>query len=556
MTAEHWEDAAKSLDAAENLAANHELQERVAEMRREWSTVARLNEIRRLWPGDGLKVDQDPVIAAFRQTFLQYGLDPEAATEAMKERGRTSPIRAHLIPALDYWVGNTERAGTRYKLLDFADALDDSAARRAVRAAVRDMDRSKLLRLSQEADVTLLSAPTLALLSTALVNAGASQAAEDMLRRELLHYSDDGLIQLELGWLLSSQDRLAEKEAALRDAIRLWPSVIAARFHLSDVLEKQNKLEESEAVIRDLLRLNDKHTGAWELLGLLFHRQNKASEAELVYREALKRLPDSAQLYSDLGVTLVKQKRITEAEASFREAVRLDPSHDQAVRNLYILLDRTDQWDEAEELLRAATRTIQYDDALWLGLSGILIAKEEFTEAEAAHCNRLWRVDPTAAFARFRLVRVLEAQGKFDKALSELQKVNFVELPNALEELDCRERLEQAVLLDRKLPVHSQEDLQPPSAEKALIFGWICHCRRSPVRAVFWFEEAFRAQPQILDKPGFDQATAAVSAVRAAASYGDDEPPTDTEPRATSTASVSVDARCPLSRNEICGFKQ
>src|SRR5262249_41002632 len=115
-----------------------------------------------------------------------------------------------------------------------------------------------------------------------------------------------------LGDALRLQGKLAEAEAAYRQAIKFNPDTIkpnpglaVAYHHLGIALHMQGKLKEAEAAYRQAIDLNpgdDSYVRDYVDLGDAFRDKGKPAEAQAVDRKALALRPNLARHYFYSGV--------------------------------------------------------------------------------------------------------------------------------------------------------------------------------------------------------------------------------------------------------------
>ena len=149
---------------------------------------------------------------------------------------------------------------------------------------------------------------------------------------------------INLGQALQSWGKLAEAEAAYREAIRLQPNLATAHHRLGGVLRLQGKPAEAEVAIRQAILLQPDSFNALTTLGTALADLGRLAEAETAHREAIRLHPDHAIPHTNLGVALLRQGKLAEAEAEFREAIRLGPDFAGAHNNLAFCLMSSATW--------------------------------------------------------------------------------------------------------------------------------------------------------------------------------------------------------------------
>lgn len=130
-----------------------------------------------------------------------------------------------------------------------------------------------------------------------------------------------------------------EAEAALREALSLDASLVAARFALASLLLRADRPKEAEAEARELLRQQPSllqarflraralaqmgRTGEAKREMEAFHRASEVAHQEMQLRGRLTLRPDDPTLHERLGRLLKEQGRAAEARAALEEARRL-----------------------------------------------------------------------------------------------------------------------------------------------------------------------------------------------------------------------------------------
>jgi Tfp pilus assembly protein PilF len=155
------------------------------------------------------------------------------------------------------------------------------------------------------------------------------------------------LAHYNLGNVLGQQRKLAEAEAAYRQALKLKPDFAQAHSNLGNLLRGQGRLAESMAAYREAIKHKPDLTFAYTNLGGLLTDQGKPAEAVRVYRQLLELKPDFAEVHYNLGNALRDQEKLAEAEAAYRQALKLKPDSAEAHCNLGWVLSRQGRFTDA-----------------------------------------------------------------------------------------------------------------------------------------------------------------------------------------------------------------
>jgi tetratricopeptide (TPR) repeat protein len=142
-----------------------------------------------------------------------------------------------------------------------------------------------------------------------------------------------------LGWVLQLQGKFPEMETAFRELLRIKPDNAVGHHGLGKALLGQKKAIEGIASLREAVRLGSKDHWVHNALGWALVEQAKPAEAEIAFREVIRLKPEMAHGYFGLGRALVDQKKFADAESAARDALRIEPKHPWAGELLRQALD-------------------------------------------------------------------------------------------------------------------------------------------------------------------------------------------------------------------------
>ena len=131
-----------------------------------------------------------------------------------------------------------------------------------------------------------------------------------------------------------------EAQAALQDAIKLFPDYFDARFVLASELTKQGKFDEAIKQLNEAQRINPRDDRVWYSFGVALQRQGKYAVAARVFAQAAELNPAEPQ-----------NALLAEASALIDQASTMSPSQPQGNSN-----ERTFALNAAEEALARAER--------------------------------------------------------------------------------------------------------------------------------------------------------------------------------------------------------
>jgi tetratricopeptide (TPR) repeat protein len=143
-------------------------------------------------------------------------------------------------------------------------------------------------------------------------------------------------------------------EAELREALRLAPDYVDARFNLGITLARQGRLDAAAAEYAEVLRRAPRHAGALASLGDVRRQHGDLAGAVADLRHALALDQDVVEAHVNLGAALRAQGDLAGAAAEYAAALRLAPAHPEAHNNLGNVLAQQGRLDEAARHYEAA----------------------------------------------------------------------------------------------------------------------------------------------------------------------------------------------------------
>ena len=270
---------------------------------------------------------------------------------------RGSPIRPHLVAALDDWA---TLASDHDRRVGFAIAreVDDNAWRNRLREAIQRNDVETLKSLAQEEEVVRQPPASIAILAAQLhrleqYEPELYELGSEMLRRAQRRHPGDFWINLDLAEFLLITPRTPRDDAVgfARVAVARRPDSSGARLVLGSVLQKSGNLADAEAEFREAVRLKPDSPTGYYRLGDNCQRQEKWQEAISVYEKAIQNLPTDhrGSLYVHLAAVLTdvpsnELRNPRRAVELAGEAVQLAPKNWTATDALGMALFRAGDW--------------------------------------------------------------------------------------------------------------------------------------------------------------------------------------------------------------------
>lgn len=135
--------------------------------------------------------------------------------------------------------------------------------------------------------------------------------------------------------------------ARLRQALKVDPNCLKARFHLGRVLRGEGKVEEAVEHFEAATKLDPQFVEAHRNLGEALQALGRWDEARYHYQVALELRPHSPTEHYNLGNILAAQGAIDQAIRHFRTALRYNPNYARARVELGATLFEQGKVDEA-----------------------------------------------------------------------------------------------------------------------------------------------------------------------------------------------------------------
>ena len=177
---------------------------------------------------------------------------------------------------------------------------------------------------------------------------------------------------LHLGIALMRQSKPAEAEEAYRHCLQLPPgregtgTQATALVNLGFLLSEQDKLAEARSCYEQACGINPNLAEAHHNLGNVLREQGLRAEAIARYDQALRLQPDYTKAHINKGIALVAGGDIESALRCLRRALELQPDHAEARNSLGTILAARGQVDEAlAEYERSIAMQPEYAEAHW-----------------------------------------------------------------------------------------------------------------------------------------------------------------------------------------------
>ena len=141
-----------------------------------------------------------------------------------------------------------------------------------------------------------------------------------------LQNKDDALVRTNLGGMLMDQERFAEAELHLREAINLNPKLAKAHNNLGMLLWRQGNVEDANSCFHEALECDPDLGIAYVNLGLILADKGEFEAAAKQYDLAISVDPKLVSAYQKKGNLLAVQGQFAEALAAYRQALEIMPN--------------------------------------------------------------------------------------------------------------------------------------------------------------------------------------------------------------------------------------
>lgn len=187
---------------------------------------------------------------------------------------------------------------------------------------------------------------------------GAYRDAGDAARQALeLDEKSADAFQL-LGAIAVAEEKFAEAEALLRNAVSLNRNSAHLRYHLANAQRAQGNNESAAAAYRQALKLNPSLAPSFFGLAMALRGLGERDEAAATLFRYLQRQPTDADAHYELGMLFRESGRLEQALKHLRLAVRARPDHKGAALSLATTLLLAENFREGWPIwLQMFTRT-------------------------------------------------------------------------------------------------------------------------------------------------------------------------------------------------------
>lgn len=355
-------EAALSLDQAAALVppdAPAEIRGRLAAARDDLAVVKeldtiRLSRIRGKWKALSELMD------AYGALLRPRGFDPTREDPtAVAARVALSPIKRHLVIALDQWATFTSNTEDRERLLAVARSADPGPWSDRLRdpelrsRSLQEQARAPVLdRLAKEADPS--TTPPHLVVHLFQIQLGAWSAGRPLLTAVALRHPDDFWIQFEAGYYYFFKDRHPDLAASyFRAAHALRPDVPKVLFMLGESLTMAGDTDGAIASLKEAIRIDPDIAESHSALAFALFRKGDVAGSVSEAKRAVELDSQDVNAWLALGQAQRKSGDQDGAIAAFARVIQLDRNHSSVKEFLALTRNARTGTAKANDLLIA-----------------------------------------------------------------------------------------------------------------------------------------------------------------------------------------------------------
>ena len=258
----------------------------------------------------------------------------------------------------------------------------------------------------------------------ALARSGPSRVAmADPLMHELTTLAIGALPHLDRGHAAAREGRLADAEAAYRQAVAADATNVRAHESLATLLARRGDPEGAVEHFGVAVRLEPENARTHSDLGVLLADLGRNDRALEHLGRAVELEPGLVPALLTLGNVQARTGRLADAETVFRRVLESDPGNGEARLGLGAVLAQSGNFEEAVVELRAALRQVPEGGrtpGVHFGLAEALVRTGRLEEA-LPHYTRVRELAPADGLAWLREATVLMGLGRFADARATLE---------------------------------------------------------------------------------------------------------------------------------------
>ncbi len=283
-------------------------------------------------------------------------------------------------------------------------------------------------------------------------------SAEALLKKAIDRDPNNYQAWFDLGFVLNRLARADESIAAYRKSVAAKPDVFESNLNLGLMLVRANN-SEAEQFLRAATTLKptanpeEGQARAWLALAHLLE-DKKPEDALQAYRKASELTPKDPEPHLSAGLLYERQKDFSAAEAEYKQVLTLDAHSTEAAIGLTNLYMKSGRLGDAEPLLRRLAAERPDDAGIHLQLGRVLDAEGKKDDA-IAELQTALKLAPADSEAQRELADLYANAGKNDLAEG-AYRVLVAAQPK---DPELHRGLGKALLLQKKFPEAQEEFL-------------------------------------------------------------------------------------------------
>jgi tetratricopeptide (TPR) repeat protein len=245
--------------------------------------------------------------------------------------------------------------------------------------------------------------------------------AEDALRQAVVLNPAKADWHGNLGVVLGRRGRVADAEACFRTALALDPTSATAHANVGTACAQRGKLADAEIHFRQAIFLNPADPNLHEHLGNTLLGMRNPVEAKACFEQALKLRPTGVDAKFRMACLLKEEEKLAEAESALREVLQQKSDHLDALNTLGIVLEDAGKHAESEAIYRVALKIKPAAPDILSNLGVALSSMDRHEEAVGVYRESL-RIKPDGIAAHNNIGNALRQLGRLDDAAHHLRE--------------------------------------------------------------------------------------------------------------------------------------
>ncbi len=290
------------------------------------------------------------------------------------------------------------------------------------------------------------------------IQKGDFAAAEALLKTATEKDPNNFQAWFDMGFVLNRLNHADESIAAYRKSVTAKPDVFESNLNLGLMLVRANNPEAEQflraaTTLKPTAHVEEGQARAWIALAHLLE-PTKPQEALEAYSKAAELTPKDPEPHLSAGLLHERQKELPAAEAEYKQVLAIDATSSDATIGLTNIYMKSGRLGDAEPLLRRLATDHPDDATIHLQLSRVLQAQGKKDDA-LAELQTAVKLAPANVEAQREVADLYTAAGKNDLAEIAYRALVAAQ-PN---DAELHRGLGHALLLQKKFPEAQAEFL-------------------------------------------------------------------------------------------------